>query len=246
MFGIFFDRDIHFFYTWYCFFHLLHCVGEACVCSSYSLSYVSLRELFIFSLKTSIFFMRWDLRSQFCFPVVLGYPGFAVAGELGSDGAILHWLLLLIFLHLPFVIWLFLVLADLGVLGWSRPPERKVWCTGLGTNLRLQVEVWTGKRTGFQQGEAESMATGLPGVPAGRCIRAGGGLTCWFWVNAGFMGGSQSCGVRHSALFHYWRWTCRPEAIGTKLKIQNAYAVFYFIHFPSFYSCYGFNPASKS
>ena len=36
-------------------------------------------------------------------------------GELGSDGAMLPWFLLVIFLHLPFAIWLSLVLADVAV-----------------------------------------------------------------------------------------------------------------------------------
>jgi hypothetical protein len=48
---------------------------------------------------------------------VLGYPGFVVVEELGSPGVILHWLLLIMFLSLPFAIWLSLVLAGLIVPG---------------------------------------------------------------------------------------------------------------------------------
>ena len=46
---------------------------------------------------------------------MLGYPGFAVVGELGSDGAMLPWFLLVMFLCLPFAIWLSLVLAGVAV-----------------------------------------------------------------------------------------------------------------------------------
>jgi hypothetical protein len=46
---------------------------------------------------------------------MLGYPGLAVVGELGYDGAKVYWLLLLMFSHLPFAIFLSLVLTSLGV-----------------------------------------------------------------------------------------------------------------------------------
>jgi hypothetical protein len=42
---------------------------------------------------------------------MLGYSGLAVIGELGSDGVILYWLLLIMFLCLPLAIWMSLVLA---------------------------------------------------------------------------------------------------------------------------------------
>lgn len=41
------------------------------------------------------------------------YLGFAVMGELSSDGAKVYWLLLLMVLHLPLTFWLYLVLAGL-------------------------------------------------------------------------------------------------------------------------------------
>ena len=40
-------------------------------------------------LKPSISIMSCDLKSKSCFSGVLGYPGLAVVGELGSDGAML-------------------------------------------------------------------------------------------------------------------------------------------------------------
>jgi hypothetical protein len=46
---------------------------------------------------------------------MLGYLRLAVIGVLGSDGAILHWLLLTMFLLMPLTIWFSLVLAGLGV-----------------------------------------------------------------------------------------------------------------------------------
>ena len=62
-------------------------------------------------LKSSISIMRCDFESRFCFSGMVGYPGLAVFGELHSDGAMLPCFLLVIFLHLPFSIWLSLVLA---------------------------------------------------------------------------------------------------------------------------------------
>ena len=44
---------------------------------------------------------------------MLVYPGLAVVGELGSDGAMLPWFLVVMILHLPLAISLFLVLAGL-------------------------------------------------------------------------------------------------------------------------------------
>lgn len=49
-----------------------------------------------------------------------------VVGQLCSNGIMLHWLLLIIFLHLPFATWLSMVLVDLGVPSWSRHPRRQV------------------------------------------------------------------------------------------------------------------------
>ena len=54
--------------------------------------------------------MRYDFRSKSCFPGVLGYPGLAVVGVLGSDDAQCPWFLLVRFLRLPFTIWKSLVL----------------------------------------------------------------------------------------------------------------------------------------
>jgi hypothetical protein len=47
---------------------------------------------------------------------VSGYPELAIEGELGSDGAMLHWLLPIMFLYLPLAICVSLVLA-----GWVFP-----------------------------------------------------------------------------------------------------------------------------
>ena len=71
--------------------------------------------VFILFLKSSVCIMRCDFKFSSCFSGVLGYPGLAVVGELGSDGAILPWFLLVIFLHLLFAFWLSLVLADVAV-----------------------------------------------------------------------------------------------------------------------------------
>jgi hypothetical protein len=57
--------------------------------------------------------MRCDFKSESCFSSVLGFPGFAVVRELGSDDAKWPWFLLLMSLHLPLDIWLSLVLPGL-------------------------------------------------------------------------------------------------------------------------------------
>jgi hypothetical protein len=43
--------------------------------------------VFMSFLKSSIIIMRFDFKSQSYFSGVLGYPGLAVVGELGSDDA---------------------------------------------------------------------------------------------------------------------------------------------------------------
>ena len=48
-----------------------------------------------------------------------------MAGELGPDGAKLYWLLLLMLLCLPLIIWLSVVLSDLGVSNWNLPSWRQ-------------------------------------------------------------------------------------------------------------------------
>ena len=45
---------------------------------------------------------------------MLVYSWFAVVGELGSDDAHMFWLLLLLVLCLPFIIWISLVFVGLG------------------------------------------------------------------------------------------------------------------------------------
>ena len=52
-----------------------------------ALSFISLRELFMSFLKSSIIIMSSDLRSESCFYCVMVYLGLAMVGELGSDDA---------------------------------------------------------------------------------------------------------------------------------------------------------------
>ena len=65
--------------------------------------------------KSSINNMRCDFKSSSCFSDVKEYPGFAVVGELGSDGAMCPWFLLLMILRLRLAISLSLVLLGLAV-----------------------------------------------------------------------------------------------------------------------------------
>ena len=71
----------------------------------------------MFFLKSSISIMSYDFKSKFFSSSVLGYPGL-VMGELGLDGAMLPCFLLVTLLHLPFAIWLSLVLVSPAVTGW--------------------------------------------------------------------------------------------------------------------------------
>ena len=66
-------------------------------------------------LKSSIIIIRCDFKSKSCFSGVLGYPGLAMVGELGSDDSKQPSFLLLIFLPLPLKIKLSLVLAGLAL-----------------------------------------------------------------------------------------------------------------------------------
>jgi hypothetical protein len=63
--------------------------------------------------------MRYDFKSESCFLGVLGYPGLAEVGLLGSDDGELSWFLLVRFLRLPFTIWQSLKLGVIVVSGWS-------------------------------------------------------------------------------------------------------------------------------
>lgn len=83
-------------------------LSSVCLC-------ISLNELFIFSLKASIVLRERKFRSEGCLSDVLGYPRLAGIAKLDSDGAELHWLLLLTFLHLSLFIWLCLILGGLNV-----------------------------------------------------------------------------------------------------------------------------------
>lgn len=65
----------------------------------------------MFFLKSSISIMRYDFISISCFSGVLGNPGLAVVGELGSKGAKWSWFIMVILFCLPFAIWLSLVLV---------------------------------------------------------------------------------------------------------------------------------------
>jgi hypothetical protein len=50
-------------------------------------SCISLRELFVFFLKSPIIITRCGFKSESCFSGVLGYPGFTAVGELGYSNA---------------------------------------------------------------------------------------------------------------------------------------------------------------
>jgi len=135
---VFFIASISTFRSWTLihFFHLFDCIFlyffkefvsslRFSVCLT-MFSFISLRELFISSFKTCIIFIRLDFRSESCSSGVLVYPELAIVGELGSDSVKLHWLLLIIFLCLPFSLCLSLALGGLDAPDWSRHPPREV------------------------------------------------------------------------------------------------------------------------
>jgi hypothetical protein len=66
---------------------------------------ISLSPLLMPFLKSFTSIMRYDFKSESCFSGVLGYPGLAVVGVLGSDDVQWSWFLLVRFLCLPFAIW---------------------------------------------------------------------------------------------------------------------------------------------
>jgi hypothetical protein len=78
-------------------------------------SCISLREIVMSSLRLSIIFIKWNFRSESCFPGMLGNPGLNVVGELGSHGTRYHWFLFLMFLCLPLTFWLSQVLICLSI-----------------------------------------------------------------------------------------------------------------------------------
>ena len=63
--------------------------------------------------------MRHDFKPESCFAHVLGYPGLALVGVLGSDNAEWYWFLLIRVLHLPFC---HLVTSEAE--GWKGPCPR--------------------------------------------------------------------------------------------------------------------------
>jgi hypothetical protein len=75
----FFIVSIYIFRSWMVLFNSFTCLVV--------FSCISLRELFMSLLKSSIIIMRCDFKSESCFSSVLGYPELTVVGELGSDDA---------------------------------------------------------------------------------------------------------------------------------------------------------------
>jgi hypothetical protein len=145
-------------------------------------------------LKSPIIFMKWEFRSEFWFIGVLGYPGFAVVRELGSDVAKSNWFLLFMFLHLvisgiiwPPCLWLEPVFP---VSLWSWDPvvldvpeypgesicKWHVGCVDLGLELRLCSWLWLGWESVFW-GHRGSSGPSMLGIGAGF-----GGSHLWMWI----------------------------------------------------------------
>lgn len=154
---------------------------------------------------------------------MLGYPGLAVVGVLGSDGVSLDWLLLIMFVSLPLAIWLSLVLSGL-VVPRSRstlrlffPGDSRVWGMGVtpdccewencsqeagravsrGVECRPEIaDRSVNWKLGIRKKESDLMPAGLPGAQQ-----------AWDWavsvlpgclgVGMGLAGRRQSCGLRN-------------------------------------------------
>ena len=81
-------------------------LGHRCLglrCHLFYLFFEGLYHLYKMRLKVIVLFFR-------CVRISRAYY---TVGELGSDGAILHWLLFIMFLCWPLAIWLFVVLTSL-------------------------------------------------------------------------------------------------------------------------------------
>jgi hypothetical protein len=74
-------------------------------CNSLSVFCISLSELLKSFSMSSTIIMRYAFKSGSSFLGVLGYPGLAVVGVLGSDDDEWSWFLLVRFLCLPFAVW---------------------------------------------------------------------------------------------------------------------------------------------
>jgi hypothetical protein len=72
--------------------------------TSFAVFYISLSELLKFFLMSSTIIMGYVFKYKPSFSGVLGYPGQAEVGVLGSDDGEWSWFLLVRFLHLPFAI----------------------------------------------------------------------------------------------------------------------------------------------
>lgn len=70
---------------------------------------------------------------------MLGYPGLAGLEELGSDGARLYWLLLLMILHLTLDTCFILVLTLLDISVWSLLPVFLLCCWSPGRHVALTL-----------------------------------------------------------------------------------------------------------
>jgi hypothetical protein len=70
-------------------------------------------------LMSSTSIRRYDFNSEPCISGVLGYPGLAEVGVLGSDDVESSCFLLVSFLRLPFAIWYSLELVVIVVSVWS-------------------------------------------------------------------------------------------------------------------------------
>ena len=137
-------------------------------------SCISLRELFMSSLRSFITFTRWDFRSDSWFSGVLGYPGLAVVGHLGYDDSNWHWFLLLMFLCLPLDIWLSLMLTDLVISNWKLV---LLWAW-LWWNSLSESASWNGVGSGAPNlWDHEHCCERLPGIQSvSRCGKWSGAL----------------------------------------------------------------------
>lgn len=157
---------------------------------------------------------------------MLGYKQFGVVGELGSEGAILHCVLLIIFLPLPLAIWLPLVFTGLVD---PRFPVVSLW------NLFSQAIAGLPKgrqSCGLGWGYRSLIADGGVDRKEDRTLIGQGSIygfwACWSpWVSqlgTGLPRGRWGCGVGSGVSIYDCRWSVGWKEDGTQIGQVRVYS----------------------
>jgi hypothetical protein len=144
--------------------------------------FISLRELFLSFLKSSIIIMRSDFRTESGFSHVLGYPWHAVLEKLDSDDTKYPWFRLLMFLPLPLAIWLSLMAAGLATSECGLSLLQACDTSSLGKEFGYG-ELWHNVSSGVQRETGRILSTAAlwflcPEDSGQVSLNTSGGLYC--------------------------------------------------------------------